>query len=652
MHRASWTLCVCLPTLLLTAAPLRADEAPEWLAQASRLPARSFDAKVPAEVLVDEGLWEVDGRGRITATQWHAIRVLTREGRDYAVASVPYSTDSDKVRDLKAWVIDGRGRARRLEKDALLDAALVGNDVYNEERARVIDATDEVQVGWVFGFEAVVEQRSFFNQAQWSFQRALPVRMSRIALELPSAWTVETRFFNHEAVEPTSSGSRHVWELRDLPFLDDEPAAPELSSLAPRLAVSYAPPGSSSSAPLSFHDWRDVAVWASAISDPRSDPDEAVSNKARELTQGAADEAQRLEAIARFVQGVPYISIQVGLGRFQPHAATQVLAKQYGDCKDKAALMRALLKAVGIDSYLLLVSASDRSYVRREWASPMQFDHAIVAVAAPDREASPAAIRHPTLGTLLIFDPTDEHTRLGDLPQAEQGSLGLLAAGEAGTLIDLPVIGSERSRLVRETRAHLSESGQLEGAIVERSSGQAAVRERRIWKGRSRQQYVKLIEGWRAQGMVGARAERVEATDDAQGDFKLEVGFAADSYGQLMQGRLLVFKPALVGRRDSVYLSDKTRQHPVELEGRAATATTRIALPAGFVVDETPSAVDLETPFGSYRMTIAVEGEEIVLRREVETRTVILPVEEYPQVRSFFEQIMRAEQAPVVLVKE
>jgi hypothetical protein len=187
--------------------------------------------------------------------------------------------------------------------------------------------------------------------------------------------------------------------------------------------------------------------------------------------------------------------------------------------------------------------------------------------------------------------------------------------------------------------------------IVEAASGQAGAHERRVWCDHPHADYVTLIEKWLAAGISGAKAERVEARDDEQGSFRLEVELSAERYGQTMQGRLLIFKPALVARREGVLLTDSRRTLPVVLGGSAYSESARIKLPPGFVVDELPSPVKVVAPFGSYELGVVAQGEEVVLTRHLATQPAVIPVEQYAAVRSFFEKIMAAEQAPVVLIK-
>jgi len=127
-----------------------------------------------------------------------------------------------------------------------------------------------------------------------------------------------------------------------------------------------------------------------------------------------------------------------------------VFTKSYGDCKDKANLMRTMLKVVGIDSYLVAIYSGDRAHVQEAWPSPWQFNHMIVAVKASPQVTEPSVIEHPQLGRLLIFDPTDELTPPGYLLDYEQDSLALVLAGESGELVRMPVTPPSANRVERE----------------------------------------------------------------------------------------------------------------------------------------------------------------------------------------------------------
>lgn len=450
------------------------------------------------------------------------------------------------------------------------------------------------------------------------------------------------------------TGTAYTWELRDLPPIELEPSSPSVTTLAPRSAVSYAPAsGGAAALNRTFESWSEVLRWYTELSEPQVTLDDALAAKARELTSTAKTELERIRAISSYVQKLQYISIQIGMGRYRPHSATEVFAKAYGDCKDKANLMRAMLKAVRIQAYPVLIYSGDPTYVREEWTSPGQFNHCIIAVKVSDETQAPAIVQHPKLGRLLIFDATDSQTPLGDLPEHEQGSLALAAAGADGVLLRMPVTPPEANQLERHLEAVLSSDGSLTGSIEERSTGQSAVTGRRYFNRLSRPQYVKLIEAWITQGATGAQMSKVEPVDQsADGRFALDVAFSAPSYGQLMQSRLLVFKPAIVSRRESLFLAEAARKHPVVLKSTAYTETVQVKLPDGFDVDEMPDPLKLDTSFGNYNASYEVKEGRLVFTRKLILRASTIPPEQYQSVRTFFDRIRAVEQSPVVLAKK
>ena len=647
--------------LLLLVAPAQAavagDEAPVWVQQAATLKLPSYDKEVPAVVLLNERIVTIDSDGRITETVNYAVRVLQREGREYATGHVVYNPDSGKVKELRAWLIRPGSADKRYGKDETVDIAGALNDVYNEYRIRTISGTDDADVGSVFAYSYTREERSVFSQDDWSFQDELPVVTSRYSLALPAGWRAEGVTFNHTNIEPRVSGTSYTWELSNLAAVPDEPMSPRITNLVPRLAVSYYPPANTQQVSIkTFANWSDVATWMAELEDPQVQVDDALARKAYELTALAKTEYEKIRAIATYVQNIQYISIQTGIGRgggYRPHSSTEVFAKSYGDCKDKANLMRAMLKVVGIDAIPVSIYSGDPNYVRANWPSPQQFNHCIIAVKVSDQTQASTIIEHSKLGRLLIFDPTDSETPIGDLPYHMQGSLALLDSKIATDLVTMPITPPEMNQLERVATLQLQADGAIAGQILENAKGQTAARFRSEFKQLSKPEYHGMVERWLTAGATSARLDKIEPSDNAgDGKFTLNVQFSAKAYGQLMQDRLLVFKPAVVSRRESLSLTAPQRKHPVVLRANAYSETVKVQLPAGFAVDEVPDPIKLETAFGSYMTSYEVVNGELVFKRQLSQKATTIPAAQYDAVRKFYESIRAAENAPVVLARK
>lgn len=644
-------------TILFFAVSIRADEPPQWLIEASKITTPAFEMKnVPAVVLRNEENIIVNADGTVTRTARYAVRVLVREGREEAVARVVYQTDGEKVRDLNAWLIRQSGTPKSFGKKEVVDLSLAENDLYNEARIKLISATDMADVGDVFGFESVTEQRTIFSQFQFSFQDDLPVIQSRFNVNMPAGWRAESVTFNHSKVEPVVNGTSYTWELRSLDPIKHEAESPSRSSLSPRLAVSFYPAQAAASQIKTFTNWTDVAKWVSEIEDPQMTIDDALAAKAKDLTVNAKTEFEKIQAISRYVQQIQYISIQIGAGKgggYIPHTSTEVFAKSYGDCKDKANLMRAMLSVLKISSFMVSITADDRTYVRAEWASPHQFNHCIIAIRISDETKAPTVVMHPTLGRLLIFDPTDPYTPIGDLPDEEQGSLALIVHKDTTSLTEMPVLPAEMNRLDRTVNLSLDPNGGITGTVNEKTVGQAAVTERARLRSLSAPDYNTMVENWISRGAVGAKTTKITPKDNhSEGNFDLNVEFSASSYAQIMQGRLMVFKPAVIGRLERLRFTEGARSHPYVIDATTYSESVQIKLPAGFAVDEVPDAAKLETPFGKYSAEYVVSGDSLVFKRSLTLNRATIPAANYDSVKSFFGSVHAAEQAPVVLIKK
>jgi hypothetical protein len=270
-----------------------------------------------------------------------------------------------------------------------------------------------------------------------------------------------------------------------------------------------------------------------------------------------------------------------------------------------------------------------------------------------DQTQANTIILHPKLGRLLIFDATDEQTPLGDLPYYLQGSLALISTKSETDLVKMPVTPPEMNQLERTATFELRADGGISGKILDQSKGQTAARIRTEFRTLSKPEFTGRIERWLTSGATSARLSKLEPADNsAEGNFTLNVEFTADSYGQIMQNRLMVFKPVVVSRRENLSLTAPTRRHPVILANNAYSETVKVQLPAGFAVDELPDAVKIQTAFGSYVTSYEVKGNELVFKRQLSQQATTIAPADYEVVRKFFESIRAAENAPVVLARK
>jgi hypothetical protein len=265
---------------------------------------------------------------------------------------------------------------------------------------------------------------------------------------------------------------------------------------------------------------------------------------------------------------------------------------------------------------------------------------------------SSASIEHPLLGRLLFFDPTDTDTTVGDIPEELQGSFALIVADEKGGLVRIPAIPPEKNELQRETELLLSPDGTIGARMEESAIGQQAAAMRAESRLASRADFVKRIESWISQTVPGATVTNIDPVQKQGEDvFTLRAEFRGPRYAQLMNNRLMVFKPAIVARRTGFSFSEPSRKYPVVLRSQQATDVVRVKLPEGFKIDELPDAVKIDASFGQYVSHFEVTNGMLIYTRNVSMTPSVIPPERYSEVRSFFQRVASAEQAPVVLIR-
>jgi transglutaminase superfamily protein len=391
------------------------------------------------------------------------------------------------------------------------------------------------------------------------------------------------------------------------------------------------------------------------LADTQADTNDAMLAKVHELTAAAATPYARIQAIAHYVQQIKYVAIETNLARgggYQPHMASQVFTRNYGDCKDKANLMRAMLKIAGLDSYLVAIFSGDPYSVHPEWPSPEQFNHMIIAVRVPDDVSVGSVFTHPQLGRLLIFDPTSESTPAGDIPNYEQGSYALVLAGSRGDLVKIPFTPAEADRTSVEVRGTLSETGALDVAIAMSSQGQSAAFLRGIYAEADPRRVTEALERWIASSTKQSSLKNVQSLDAFdKGQFGLSLDVSAPAYAQVAQQRMMIFKPAIISRFGGFELQNDKRENPVVLEAQCYHKSVHIKLPNGFKVDEMPDEARFESKFGKFASSYKLDGSDFVFTEDLDISAAMVPAADYEQLKGFIKHVYGAEQAPLLLLR-
>src|SRR6202158_2341918 len=635
----------------------QAGDAPSWMHAAASAPMPAHDDKTDAVLLYSEQTVSVQSIDKIKTHVRMVYKILRPSGRDYGVASVSFNSHR-KISGLRGWCIPAQGKDYEVKDKEAFEVALpkiAGSELISDVKEKLlqIPAPDP---GSIVGYEYEQDEQPMVLQDVWMFQREVPGRELHYSLQLPSGWEYKASWINYSEVKPTQSGNNQWdWVVSDVKEIRKEAEMPPIYGVAGQMIVSFFPPGGASA--NGFASWQEMGNWYLKLTNGRRDTSPQISQQVATLTATTPTPLEKMKALAQFVQhDIRYVAIELGIGGFQPHAASDVFVHHYGDCKDKATLLSSMLSQVGVESFYVMINSERGSVTPQVPANVGAFNHAILAIKLPPNVSDPslvATIQHPRLGPLLYFDPTNELTPFGEIGGYLQANYGLLVTPEGGELVELPEQPSAMNSIQRTGKLTLDPLGTLKGEVSETRLGDRASSERwRLHNVTKSSDQIKPIEDLLAGSLslfsiTHASIENLNHTDQP---FGFHYSFEAHNYAKNAGGLLLV-RPRVLGVKSSALLETKeSRKFPIEFDGPSRdTDTFEIAIPAGYVVDDIPPAVDADYSFASYHAKTEVNGNLIHYSRTLEVKELTVPVSHAEDLKKFYRIIAGDERNTVVL---
>jgi len=641
---------------LLACAPhaFAGNDAPAWMHALVSAPLPAYDEKTDAVLLYSETNVTVLSADKVRTQVREVYKILRPNGREHGNVPVEFSPQR-KLKSLHGWCIPAQGKDYEVKDKDAIEAApnIEGGELISDVKYKIlkIPAAD---VGNIVGYEYEVEDRPFFLQDIWYFQGSDPVRESRYSLTLPPGWEYKASWLNHAEIPAAQAGTNSwQWSVNDVKAIRKEPLMPSPKGVTGQMILTFF----SSGAPVSniTSNWNAMGKWYVDLVGERIEASPAIKEEVATLTASKAT-LQKMQAIAEFVQhDIRYVAIELGIGSFQPHAASDVFSHRYGDCKDKATLTRSMLHEIGVESYHVLINVR-RGTVTGEMPAHNDFDHAITAIKLPDGLDDPslvAVLVHPKLGRILFFDPTNDLIPFGQLQGDLQANYGLLVTPDGGELIKLPQQPTNMNSIQRTAELTLDPGGTLKGEVKEVRLGLRASSERwrlrTVTKDADRIKPIEDLLGGSLASFHITHASIVNLQQTSQ-FFGFNYSFESPNYAK-NAGDLLLVRPRVIGNKSLGFLETKEpRRFPIEFEEPTQdTDEFKITIPADYVVDDVPPAVDADYGFASYHSKTVVTGNVVDYKRTFEVKELSVPVEKAEDLKKFYRIIASDERNTFVL---
>ncbi len=462
-----------------------------------------------ADILVvdDEEQYVFDAEGKSVVTRYMLYKVITQKGADgwdgITNAWEPWHQDRPEI---QARVVTPDNVSHLLDQKTITDAPAKEDEEQVYSDRRVLRAPlPAIAVGsLVEEQEVVTENKSvlgFGVAARSYFGRPVPVHFTRLVLESPASLPVHYELQLLPDLKPERSEAegrvRLTFDHGPIEAQDESVSSPPSDvALYPNVVFSTA------------ESWQKLATDYAKIVDAQIASSD-VKPMVDKLIAGKGSREDRAGAVLQYLgREVRYTGVEFGDAALTPRPPAETLKRKYGDCKDKATLLVAMLRAAGIPAYVALLNAGGRQDVSASIPGMGLFDHAIVFVPGSPN---------------LWIDATDERARLGQLSAADQGRQALVARPETDSLVRIPETASAENLLVEKREFYLAENGPARIVEITEPHGSIESPMRSYFADLENKDVHKGLNSYMESQYLAERLDRAQRSDpsDTSGQFTL-----------------------------------------------------------------------------------------------------------------------------------
>jgi transglutaminase-like putative cysteine protease len=410
----------------------------------------SLKSNANAVVRRNDVVFELCSVDKAKCTVDYVITILNKNAIDYSYLKEGYDKFL-RVFNIQAIVYDANGeKVKRIPADDFIDHSYIsGFSIYEDNRVKFIDPKYRTVPFTVeYHYEISYSGTFFFPDFIPSPNFGIAVEQSSFQVIVPKTSTFRycKQNINSEVkITTDSEKTTYLWRIDSLKALKSEPLSVPQNEYYPLISTSpsdFEIDGYSGN----LESWKNFGTWNLKLLENRDELPIETINKLKEICANAKDEYDKIEKIYNFLQSnTRYVSIQVGIGGWQPFPAETVDRLKYGDCKALTNYMRSMLNAFGIKAYYTLVMArEDAPRMRKDFPSN-QFNHAFLCV--------------PNENDTLWLECTSQYLPCGYNGTFTDDRDVLLITEDGGKVVHTPAYNAQHNRQVRTAIIELAADG-------------------------------------------------------------------------------------------------------------------------------------------------------------------------------------------------
>lgn len=604
----------------------------------------SLRANVDAVVRKDHLTFEILSRGKGRVKAEYVVTIFNSNGKTFAKQVLDYDRLT-KIRDVSATVYDALGNViKKLKNSEIKDqSAFDGYSLFSDARLKYIDLTQgtypyTVQIEYEKDYNFL-----FFIEGSYVLPRdKVSTQDFRYTLIYPTELKPKTKAVNIQvapAVQSLDGGRESMsWSLANVKPMKLEPFV-NASEILPHI----------SAAPMDFEfegykgsmkTWDDFGKWINTLNSGRAELPESTKTELKAMTSKAKTTEEKIRIVYEYLQSkTRYVSIQLGIGGFQPFEANVVDKMGYGDCKALSNYTVAMLNSVGVKAnYVLINAGSDYRKIDEEFVSS-QFNHAIVAV--------------PNGRDTIWLECTSQTNPFGYQGKFTGDRKALLVTENGAQMVNTNRYPSERNIQSRSADVYIDKLGDATASVQTVYSGLQYENDNLdhfLTLGKEDQKKW-LQENIDIPAFDIASFSMTNHKDDdprARVNMNLSLKRLAS-----VNGKRIFLTANLMNRNEFIPEKNDARKYPITRKvGFVDYDTIRYHIPEGIYAESLPSGVKVNSRFGEYESGYSIEEGLLVYTRKLKVNRGTFPANSYGEMIDFYKNISKADNTKVVFLNK
>ena len=596
-----------------------------------------------AIVRLDEMKIDVASHKSITYTVKQVVTVLNKLGNSSARTQLYYDKEK-KIKNIDILIYDQLGKEiKHIKRKDFQDlSAADGFSLYNDDRLLYHRYTP-IQYPYTLEFTYEVESSDTGFFPPWYFISGYLVSVEKSHYEINFADETlkpEIKEYNLDGItyDKKETSNSIIYSADNIPALKQEYLSPDFLDIVPRLKVRMKH-FNLKGVDASVADWNDLGAWIdNELLKNRDDLTEETKMTVHELVKGTDDTLEKARIIYQYVQdNTRYISVQIGIGGWQPISAIDVDKVKYGDCKGLSNYTKALLKEVGVESYYVVVHAGNAKIDFDKDFSVLQGNHAILAIPYNDE--------------YYWVDCTSQVNPFGFIGDFTDDRDVLVVKPNGGEIVRTRSYLNEQNKQLTTASFKVSDQGTLTGEVEISTTG-VQYSNRLHLENETTEDVVKYYKKyWHNINNLNIGSFNF-LNDKNAISMKETVSLEANNYASTSQDRIL-FGLNPFNKIEHVPKRYRVRKRPFEiLRGFLDIDEYEINIPSGYSIEALPATQNIKTEFGEYAMSIELkDGQIIRYNKSFALNAGTYPPEKYKEYRDFRKKVAKQENAKVVLTK-